>query len=248
MGTNIEYDYSFCPPGLAMAIGKLGAIEDIPTWNLQKAAFCSIDQLGGGDHSKMIDEFIAVAEDAGHKCGEIYSLEPLNLGGLGRPDNKLAFATSETELHPAVEEFRKQQQYEQPKRLEPAAALQFAEKLFNGETENAALRLAFLEEARLLAVQAKAASLAEDVICEMDIFGDVERAVVTCGTFNAICRQELDASQSRQLIERSLGFLNSSLAKSAKQKLKARLKERLSKIAERYEMTDALRRLKQVEV
>ena len=248
MGSNIEYNYSFCPPGLAMAIAERGAIEDIPTWNLQKAAFCSIDQLCGADHSRMIDEFVAVAQEAGHNCGDILRLSPLDLDGIGRPDNKLPAAFSKKELHPAVELFREQQDYSEPKKLDESIAQQHAETLFNREDDDTSQRLAVLEEARLLAIRAGAASLAEDAIYEMDVFGKVDRAEVTCDTFNAISKRKLESFQARQLLERAIGFLNSSLAESANSKSKKRLKDRLLTHAERYAMEDALRRLKQIEI
>lgn len=247
MGANIEYNYSFCPPGLAMAIAERGAIEDIPTWNLQKAAFCALDQLGGADHSRIIDGSIAIAEDAGHNCSDILRLTPLDLDGLGRPESKLE-PVSESELHPAIELFREQREYSEPKNLDQSVALQLAETLFNRKEDNASQRLADLQEARFLAIRAGAASLAEDVIYEMQIFGEIDRAEVTCGTFDRISKQKLESSQARQLMERAIGFLNSELAESANPKRRQRLKDRLVKHAERYEMEDALRRLKQIEI
>jgi len=67
-GASIEYQYSFCPPGLAVAIAEQEAVEDIPTWNIQKAAFYIVDQLSGLDHSRRINEFLEIAEEAGHDC------------------------------------------------------------------------------------------------------------------------------------------------------------------------------------
>jgi len=49
-------------------------------------------------------------------------------------------------------------------------------------------------------------------------------------------------------MERSIGYLNSSSAQSVKPKIRAKLKERLQKLAARFQMPDAARRLKQIEI
>ena len=104
-----------------------------------------------------------------------------------------------------------------------------------------------LEEARLLAIQAGSASLAEDAIYELDVFGKIDRTKVTFDTFGNISKQKLESSQARQLVERAIVFLKSGAGESVKEKLRNRLRERLLKHAQRYEMQDALRRLKQME-
>ena len=246
MGTNIEYDYSFCPPGLAMAIAELGAIEDIPTWNMQKAAFATIDQMGGRNHSSMIDRFIGVAEDAGHDCSYLLRLNPLDLDGVGRPQNKLE-PGKKSDLHSAVEQFRKQEDYREPKKLDGETALKLAEILFSRKDNDASQRLAVLEEVRLLAIQAGSASLAEDAIYELDVFGKIDPTKITFVTFEEISKQKLKSTQARNLVERSIVFLNSEPGESAKPNRRKRLKERLFRHAELYEMEDALRRLEQIE-
>ena len=245
-GGNIEYDYSFCPPGLAMAIAELGAIEDIPTWNLQKAAFATIDQIGGADHTSMIDNFIGIAQDAGLDCSFLLRLTPLDLDGVGRPESKLEPA-SIGDIHPALEQFREQEDYSAVEKLDSKTALQLGKILFNRKDNDPNQRLAVLEEARLLAIQAGSASLAEDAIYELDVFGKIDRTKVTFDTFGNISKQKLESSQARQLVERAIVFLKSGAGESVKEKLRNRLRERLLKHAQRYEMQDALRRLKQME-
>jgi len=246
-GSNIEYQYLFCPPGLAVAIAEQGAVEDIPTWNIQKAAFYIVDQLGGLDHGRRINEFLEIAEEAGHDCGDLRRLGKFEFGSLGRPAEKAKLA-SKSEPVSAVELFREQHDYKSPRQLSRGNAYSLAELLFKSDSPDAEQRLGLLEEARLLAIQAGAASLAEDTIYELDLIGEIEAADLSCETFIRICSQRLQADQVRQLMERSIGCLNSSSAQSVKPKIRAKLKERLQKLAARFQMPDAARRLKQIEI
>ena len=246
-GANIEYQYSFCPPGLAVAIAEQGAVKDVPTWNIHKAAFYTLDQLGGLDHGRRIDEFLKVAEDAGHDCEYIRRLGKLDFGSLGRPESKAEFP-SKSELAAAVEAFRAQNDYKTARQLKGQKAYELAEQLFKSDAANAEQRIGLLEEARLLAIQAGAASLAEDAIYELDAVGEIEQAEVACETFTQICTKKLEPAQVRQLMERAIGYLNSNSAQSVKARSRAALKERLQKLAERYRMTDAARRLEQIEI
>ena len=246
-GQNIEYKYSFCPPGLAVAIAEQGAIDDIPTWNLQKAAFYSFDQYGGRDHTRRINEFLAIAEDAGHDCANLRRLGKLDLDGLGLPETKLD-PVSKSKSHPEIEQFRNDRDYKTPKQLDAQTARQFAEALFSRANSESDQTMAFLEEARLLAIRAGAASLAEDIVYEMGVWGDVERAKITCATFTEICKEKLEPAQARQHMERSIGFLNSILAESASARDRENLKERLLKLAQRFKMADANLRLNQIKI
>lgn len=246
-GSNIEYFYSFCPPGLAVAIAELGAIQDVPTWNMQKAAFYSIDQLGGLDHTRRIEEFLTEAESAGHQCDDIRRLGNLGFDGLGRPEQKVEMPRK-NKLDPAMLEYRKQHGYRSPRQLDGPMAYQLAEELFQRDAPTAQLRVAMLEEARQLAIQGGAASLAEDAIFELDILAEIDRAELYCDSFTEICNKKLEPLQVRQLMERAIGFLNSSGSEKAKAKDRTSLKERLLKLSERYGMLDAFRRLGQVEI
>ena len=246
MGANIEYSYSFCPSGLAVVLAERGMIEDIPTWNMQKAAFTSIDQMRGINHSAIVDKYLAIAEDAGHDCSYLRRIKTLNID-IGRPENKLEPA-SEKDLHPATDSFRKTHDYREPKKLDKNKALELAGELFIQTETDVEQRLALLEEVRLLAIQAGSASIAEDAIYEIEVFGEINRGQVTCKTFENIARKKLEPLEARQLIERAIGFLKSELATSAKKNSRFRLKDRLFEHAERHEMHDALRRLKQIEI
>ena len=246
-GSNIEYQYSFCPPGLAVAIAEQGAVEDIPTWNIQKAAFYTVDQLGGLDHSRRINEFLEIAEEAGHNCEDLRRAGRFDLGGLGLPAEKTKLASTSKTV-PAVEQFRAQHDYKNPRKLDGQKAYDLAELLFKSDAPDAEQRIGLLEEARLLAIQAGAASLAEDTIYELDLIGEIEREELACETYTRICTQKLQPAQVRQLMERAIGYLNSSAAQSVKPRSRAALKERLQKLAGRYRMLDAARRLEQIEI
>lgn len=70
-GNNRRYDYRFVPPGLIVAIIERNAIDDIPTYRLQKAAYLISNLDQRPDLLSQIEELLESSESDGH---DVYAL------------------------------------------------------------------------------------------------------------------------------------------------------------------------------
>lgn len=244
-GTSIEYGYGFCPPGLAVAIAEQAAVPDVPTWNKQKAAFYAIDQLGGLDHSGRINEFLKIAEDANHDCDAIRRFAKFDFGTSGLPEEKIQMPRG-SKADPAIEGFRQEVGYKRIKTLDPATALKSVETLLQIDSPNFQQQAALLEEARQLAIRAGDAGLVEDAVIELGHYALIKQSELMCESFSKVANEKLNANQTRVLMERAIGFLNSNEADEASPKERQILIGRLAKLANNFFMPDALRRLQQI--
>lgn len=244
-GSNVTYHYHYCPPGLAMALAVQGSIPDVPTWSKQQAAFYAVDQLNGANHRIKIEAFLAIAEEANHDCSGIRRYCEFEFGTVGVPSEKIEIA-SRDELDEALADFRTENEYTDPKKLDPGVAGMLAEMLLQIESVNFEQHVAFLEEARKLAIRAGEVSKAEDAIVELDHFAEIDLANLMCDSLIDISKAKLTQWQRRALIERGIPFLKSEYGGRAKRKSTLLLAKQLAKIAQLDGMTDAIRRLNQM--
>ena len=246
-GGNIEYDYSWCPPGLALAIAEQGAVKDVPTWNMQKAAFFSVDQLSGNDHLDRIDEFLAIAESANHDCEAIRRFSKFSFGKLGVPQEKVEFPEQD-EIDPAVQQFRDEMGYDRVDKVDQGKAIEHAKLLLQIDSPNFDQHVSILEEARQLAIQGGSASLAEDALLDLNNFANFDLTMLSHKTYSDLCDGRRTAPQIRDLMERAIPYLNSELGDRLDSKKKTRLAKELAELAEKFNMRDAYRRLSQIEI
>ncbi len=244
-GSNITYEYYFCPPGLAVELAKQGAIADIPTWNKQLAAFYSLNQNNGVDYQKQIDGLLKVSEEAGHDCDGIRHFAKFVFDGIGRPVEKLRMPDQKTLLN-GITELRTKNDYDDVVRLSREKAALLAERLLQFDAPSLEQYVVLLEEARQLGIRSGEAAIAADSIVELDGLAIVDRANLMCDAFLEIAKNELTVSQKRTLMEEAIPFLKSRLAESAKPKSRQMLVKYLTDIATASEMTDVTRRIVQL--
>lgn len=245
-GTNITYEYSFCPPGLAMKLAIQGAIPDIPTWSKQLAAFYAVNQVDGIDHAEKIDELLKIAEDAGHDCDGIRRFAIFDFGNMGLPDSKVD-PPEEGELDQAVAEFREESSYKEIKKLTPGMAGLYSEFLLQIDSPNFKQHVAFLDEARKLAIYGGEAFKMEDAVLEMGIYANIDVGELMLSSYTELAKGKNTPEQTRQMMEGAIPFLKSSLAQSLDAKPRGQLAKRLLKIAKANNMLDSVRRLNQLD-
>lgn len=245
-GTNITYEYYFCPPGLATSLALQGAIADIPIWSKQLAAFYAVNAVDGIDHRQKIDELLKVAEDAGHDCSGIRHFADFQFGQIGKPEIPVLPPNGET-VDEAVAAFRAESNYDDPEKLEPGMAGLHAEFLLQLGSPNFDQQVALLEEARRLAIQGGEASKLEDAILEMEIYAQIDAPDLMCKSLIELTKGKLIPEQRRPFMERSIAFLNSSNGQMADARDRKSLVSRLKKIAQSERMLDATRRLNQIQ-
>ena len=245
-GSNITYRYHFCPPGLAMALAAQGAIPDIPTWSKQQAAFYAVDQLGGANHQSEIEACLRIAEEANHDCSGIRRYCEFELSTVGIPPEKLEIGL-QNEFDDALVDFRTKHDYADPEQLDPSVAGKLAESLLYSDSSNFQQRFALIEEARKLAIRGGEVSKAEDAVIELDHFAKIDRANLMCDSLMEISKGKLTQKQRRALMERAIPFLKSDYGGMAKSESQRSLTKQLIKMAESNGMTDAIRRLNQLD-
>jgi len=245
-GSNVTYQFAFCPPGLAVALAEQGAVADIPTWNKQLAAFYAVDQvINEKDHAEKIDKLLKESEAAGHDCDGIRHYSEFSFGAIGVPTEKIAMP-NKRKFKEAIAEFRDQNQYDDPAGISPGTALMLSELLLQIDSPNFEQHVALLEEARRIAIQMGDASAAEDAILELANYAKIDQANLTCETYLEMANGPLTSQQRRTLCERAIPFLKSKLANDAKVRTRQNLIKNLDEFATAYNMVDIGRRVAQI--
>jgi hypothetical protein len=145
-----------------------------------------------------------------------------------------------------IAEVRAENDYTDIAKLSPGTAGMLAELLLQIDSQNFEQHVILLEEARRLGIRGGEAAIVEDAIIELDNFAQIDRADLMCDSFIELASSELTTSQRRSLMEQAIPFLKSKLADSAKPKSREKLLIQLTDIATAYGMTDAARRINQL--
>ena len=243
-GLNVTYQYYFCPPGLAVALGDQGQVDSIPTWSMQKAAFYAVNQSESVDFSRQIDEYCKIAEEANGDCELIRHFAGFDFENFERPKSIIVMP-DRNELADLIGPFREENSYRSPRDMQIHLANTLAEVLLSTEPEDVKQRVAMLEEARLMSMRAGDAPRAEDAVLEMALLAEIDKPNVMTDSLMTLTRSRLEPMQTRGLMEIAIPFVKSSLGKQANKQKRSQLMTRLAKIAKDNEMIDCLRRLEQ---
>ena len=247
-GSNVVYQYGYLPPGLAVVLGNQGAVEDIPTWRMQQAAFYSLYVDQNSKYQEQVDQFLTLAELDGHDGTAVRRFEDFSweIESVGVPESRFDLLEQE-EFATAIEKFRELHGYDEPNQLPPKQADELAELLIAIEPANDKQRLAYLVEAQKLGIRSGNAFLVEDVVLELGVWAKVDTSRRLVTSFIELGKRKLDEVEARRLVETAIPLLKSPAIKSVNQQKKNRLIKRLSQIAEENEFVDSSRRLSQIE-
>jgi len=246
-GSNITYEYSFLPPQLAVVLAKQGTIKDIPTWNKQLAAFYSLNQATGQDYQSQIDKLLKESEAAGHSCDSIRHFASFDFDAFGRVPNKVRFPNKRAQAEGMVD-FRTEQEYRVPSELSVGRAMMAAQALEDQLTNEVVQDVIFLEEIRKLGMRAGDSGIVRDAVRELGGLSLINVAALYCESYLEMADSELSVSQRRGLIEVAIPFLRSDESRKSKLKNREQLVESLGRLAQAYGMSDAARRLNQIEL
>ena len=246
-GSNITYQYSFCPPALAVVLAQQGSIKDIPTWNKQLAAFYALNQTGGVNYKNQIDTLLREAEAAGHSCDSLRHFANFDFSALAKPVKKVKFPNKKAQLD-GILSFRTEQEYKAVSDLSPGRAIMAAQALEGRLSNDVGQDVIFLEEIRKLGVRSGDALIVDDAVGELDRLSSVNGANLICESYLEMANSELSVSQRRGLMEVAIPFLKSKFSRKAKLKPREDLVRALAKLAQAYGMVDSARRLNQVEL
>jgi hypothetical protein len=246
-GSNITYQYSFCPPALAVVLAQQGSIKDIPTWNTQLAAFYALNQTGGVNYKNQIDTLLREAEAAGHSCDSLRHFANFDFSAFAKPVKKVKFPNKKAQLD-GILSFRTEQEYKAVSDLSPGRAIMAAQALEGRLSNDVGQDVIFLEEIRKLGVRSGDALIVDDAVGELDRLSSVNGANLICESYLEMANSELSVSQRRGLMEVAIPFLKSKFSRKAKLKPREDLVRALAKLAQAYGMVDSARRLNQVEL
>ena len=246
-GSNITYQYSFCPPALAVVLAQQGSIKDIPTWNKQLAAFYALNQADGVNYKNQIDNLLREAEAAGHSCDSLRHFANFDFNALAKPVKKVKFPNKKAQLD-GIFSFRAEQEYKAVSDLSPGRAIMAAQTLEGRLSNDVVQDVIFLEEIRKLGVRSGDALIVDDAVGELDRLSSVNGANLICESYLEMANSELSVSQRRGLMEVAIPYLKSKFSRKAKLKPREDLVRALAKLAQAYGMVDSARRLSQVEL
>ena len=246
-GSNITYQYSFCPPALAVVLAQQGSIKDIPTWNTQLAAFYALNQTGGVNYKNQIDTLLREAEAAGHSCDSLRHFANFDFSALAKPVKKVEFPNKKAQLD-GILSFRTEQEYKAVSDLSPGRAVMAAQALEDRLSNDVEQDVIFLEEIRKLGVRSGDALIVDDAVGELDRLSSVNGGNLICESYLEMANSELSISQRRGLMEVAIPYLKSNFSRKSKLKLRQDLVGALMKLAQAYGMVDSSRRLDQVEL
>lgn len=241
-GSNIFYGFEFMPPGIAVTLAEKGAIEDIPTWRLQLAAFYCMYVEKNPDYQKKIDDLISQSEADGHDGALLREYLNTDFSKMGKEIVKQPLPAA-AEIQSQLQEFEETHGKLDPKRARPSEAEMLANTLLTEVPQEPKLQIAYLEQARQLAIRSGNAYLLEDIVLELDLLANIETAEVIVESMLELSELKLNEDQARVLMETAIPYLKSGAAivPSAK-----KLATQLYKIAERAGFVDSQRRLSQL--
>lgn len=246
-GSNITYEYSFLPPQLAVELAKQGAIKDIPTWNKQLAAFYSLNQVTGEDYQVQIDKLLKESEAAGHSCDSIRRFSAFDFDAFRRVPKKVRFPNKKAQAE-GILNFRTEQEYKLPSELSAGRAMMAAQALEDKLANDVAQDVIFLEEIRKLGMGAGDSGIVSDAVRELGDLSLINVAELYCESYLEMASSELSVSQRRGLIEVAIPYLRSDESRKSKLRSREQLVQSLGELAQAYGMSDAARRLSQIEL
>ncbi len=246
-GSNITYEYSFLPPQLAVVLAKQGSIEDIPTWNKQLAAFYAVNQVTGADYLGQIDELLKESEAAGHSCEGIRHFSMFKFDTFGTIPEKVGTPNKKTQQE-GILGFRTEQEYKSVSDLSAGRAVMAAQALEDQLANDVSQNVIFLEEIRKLGIRSGDSGIVADAVRELGGLSSINVATLLCESYLEMADSELSVSQRRGLMEVAIPYLKSDYSRKSKLRSREQLVQALGKLAQVYGMSDAARRLNQVEL
>ena len=245
-GSNINYRYEFLPPGLAVKIAEMGAINDVPSWRMFLATFLTLQIDPQERHAERIEELITQSVADGHD--DTLLREFLNDDFSDIAVKTKLILPSQAEISVLLQDFQTAENSRNPTQVKPQLASRLANRLITMVPDSQARAIAYAFHARELASQAGDAFLVEDAISVLADRVDIDRVELLLASMLELSKNRLDATQSRNLIETAIPVLKSIPVNSEnKQKIKD-LAQRLNGLAETHQFLDAQRRLSQLDL
>ena len=221
--------------------------RQIPTWNKQLAAFYSLNQVTGEDYQGQIDKLLKESEAAGHSCDSIRHFSAFDFDAFGRAPKKVRFPNKKAQAD-GILNFRMEQEYKLPSELSVGRAMMAAQALEDQLANDVAQDVIFLEEIRKLGMRAGDSGIVRDAVRELGNLSSINVAAIYCESYLEMASSELSVSQRRGLIEVAIPYLRSNESRKSKLRSREQLVQSLGKLAQAYGMSDAARRLSQIEL
>ena len=239
MGENVAIPYRSIRPGLAMLLATRKAAPNLPAWRLQEAAYRLVHSNGSNETKAKIEDLVAASESDKYDASAIRGfMDPGNLYSFPEPTKADVAKEELSELTKALVG----KQYARVSQLSPAEAFQFGKTFSTAEYEDPAKRIAALNESVKLFVRAGDAFQMVDTIDELDVWTEIDSAMMKADGFVKIASKLPEGSSARWVGEAFFEYLKSADATEVQpQKLK-RLKQRMLKLVT-FSGLDDLRRL-----
>ncbi|MCH2180184.1 MAG: J domain-containing protein [Mariniblastus sp.] len=246
-GENLRFAYMELPAGLAMALAESTDKEDVPTWNIYKAAFYAANRNVDLKYRDRAFDCLLIAEESGHDMGYLRTYLSTNVASIGRPDTPsegLSEAVQSDEVRAVKKDLGMPSSLESLSKDECLSWVdRLDEQMIGMPADKTQERATLCELNRLLAIQAGQVDLALESLQEERVWARVDLVNESVETFNQLIQSDLDRSNSRLCIEAYLRFLRSNLGDLAQGSKLRKLQKRMAESATKNGFTDLSREL-----
>ena len=250
-GENLRYRYLEMPAGLAMDLAESGEKEDVPTWNIQKAAFYAVNRRVDLKYRDRALNCIALAEQDGHDLGYLRHYLTTDLEKIGSATSPVRLLDQDR-LQSQIRDLKKE--FEIPSRLaslspqecETVSKRIASEMDLLDEAQNLK-RSAMCEMIRQLAVQGGNVDLALESVEEQRVWAEFDVVDLKVETLNELAGQTLDSPNARLCADSYVRFRKSSQADVVAGAKLRKLHKRLEELCKEHSFSDLTRRLGQIQ-
>lgn len=172
-----RYEYPFVPPALMMAIIDQGAIDDIPTYRLQKAAYLISRLHSRPDFADDIEELLMLSEQDGHDVSRLRRLADLPLEILASPKLRPRYRVISEPLAGSSATAQFKSLHEVPFEVASGLARQVIEEFLDAEKRPTVDRNDPSQQQEYLSVLDRARQLAMrggDILLAIDMVGEIQ--------------------------------------------------------------------------
>ena len=211
-GTIRRYDYRFVPPGLMMEIIDRNAIEDIPAYRLQKAAYLISQLQQRPDLGDDIEELLRLSEADGHDVYHLRLMAQFPFWELAQPKSRVAYRP-QSRFYKKIPELA---EYRSLVSIQSNAAEKLAWQLLDqagyanaNDVMMDETRMNYLEVARQLAVRSGDTLLAMDIVDLVQFHADKNVPQLQFETLEDLAVNIGDPDAGNWYCDRVLAFLRS---------------------------------------
>jgi hypothetical protein len=246
-GRNLTFAYRELPVGLALVLAEQGAISDIPTWNLQRAAYFAAHADRDADFADRCQALVAEAEAYGHDAGPVRRFLRSEHQLIGLPEKRIPFPDA-----PALDLAMREVPFEfslTSDNYDAGQAASYSRHLLDlsAGLQDEVVRVAYLDCARQWAVRAGQVDQVVEVLEEMQIWCELDIAKTKAKSFLSFAESNPDATVTRDLCNAVIAFMQADESSAIDDASRERMLNSCARLAQQAKLEDLVKRLNSIQ-